>query len=590
MRRSVVITLGRFQPPTKAHDALFDYVESLDNRSTEIIFFTSASEDDEDNPIPALEKVEILEQALKPHRVRLASNMFHMLEQVKEYDKVTLVLGKDRMNKAESLVKSAKKYYQYELQIIQRPEGNSDDLHATDLRDAARAGDYQKFTAGVSRRLDRQSIDMLYGMIRHKAGISEEALTEAFDTKTDWKWIWQDDENVWKAHYTAPSNVKYEYSFDYVMDDTWEYTFSAMNIPNNPRGNTGTGSAMEVYSTMIAVLLDFMKQRKPLQIEFEGDALLGKFKLYERMMKRIESQTKALGYALKIQPEYEKFIFTHKDKAKKPTFAQRAFGREEAVAEAFDKPAPWLALNDGVDDRETISFEVDNDRFIVYLIRGFRDYRRGNEEMLLVEFESESYGFGTAGTSKNMIRVFSTVLDIVASYAKKWNVERIAFSGDKEDKHSELYAKMLKNLAKRIKSLGYKWAEAEDREFSTRFHLHKEDVDYLQEDAITEKAKSAKIDPSILRRVYSRGTDDFRHNPGAYKGKTEEEAGMMRVNAFIRGTTKDTIDRDLWQQEVNRRLKLKEAKEKPAHKKIKVTRNLKPQKTRIRVKRARKTK
>ena len=153
---SLVMTFGRFNPPTIGHKWLFQQMLNIATRErAEAFVFTSHSQDKKKNPLTYVEKCELVSKLL-PRGVRLVrTNARNMIEIVKEiagynrFRKLIVVVGDDRLESFSWIDKSKEEFgfTKVELKSAGARSGasNVQNASATALRNAAKAGDMEAF-------------------------------------------------------------------------------------------------------------------------------------------------------------------------------------------------------------------------------------------------------------------------------------------------------------------------------------------------------------------------------------------------------------------------------------------------------------
>lgn len=153
---TLVMTFGRFNPPTIGHRWLFQQMLNIATRErAEAFVFTSHSQDKKKNPLSYVEKCELVSKLL-PRGVRLVrTNARNMIEIVKEiagynrFRKLIVVVGDDRLDSFSWIDKSKEEFgfTKVELKSAGARSGasNIQNASATALRNAAKAGDMETF-------------------------------------------------------------------------------------------------------------------------------------------------------------------------------------------------------------------------------------------------------------------------------------------------------------------------------------------------------------------------------------------------------------------------------------------------------------
>ena len=153
---SLVMTFGRFNPPTIGHRWLFQQMLNIATRErAEAFVFTSHSQDKKKNPLSYVEKCELVSKLL-PRGLRLVrTNARNMIEIVKEiagynrFRKLIVVVGDDRLDSFSWIDKSKEEFglTKVELKSAGTRSGasNIQNASATALRNAVKAGDMETF-------------------------------------------------------------------------------------------------------------------------------------------------------------------------------------------------------------------------------------------------------------------------------------------------------------------------------------------------------------------------------------------------------------------------------------------------------------
>ena len=204
--RTIVISFGRFNPPTVGHEALITFIEQTAHRfRADVRVYPSQSQDAKKNPLPFVEKVRFLKM-LFPHiqfndnpRIRTP---FDALADVAAagYTDVIVVVGSDRTDAFTGFQKyieprTSPKYRKdthipldsYRVVPVPVVRGGGSGvagMSASKQRAFAVAGDYETFKQGVPGQNDRVA-RALYTAVRGHMQIKEFAHIRAtIDTQT----------------------------------------------------------------------------------------------------------------------------------------------------------------------------------------------------------------------------------------------------------------------------------------------------------------------------------------------------------------------------------------------------------------------
>lgn len=136
----LVVCYGRFNPPTIAHQALFEKINDMINIGTEGMIATSQSFDSK-NPLGILEKNEIL-SIMAPRGIKVEfqyESPWALMEALAaKYETVTMLCGEDRKK---DYVRLQGYYPNLKLEIVPR----GDEISSTLLREACANGDFDTF-------------------------------------------------------------------------------------------------------------------------------------------------------------------------------------------------------------------------------------------------------------------------------------------------------------------------------------------------------------------------------------------------------------------------------------------------------------
>lgn len=229
MNKSVVIVpLGRFSPPHKEHESLVNAVLKLAKSTrSDAKIFVSRTVDKKKNPLTPQEKIKYLNKMFPGHKglfdMPPANNptMIGSLAEISgKYDTVHIVLGDDRVAATETLVnKYNGKDFTFDKivvhsrhSIISTRVGDADGVHASDIRDWARAGDFDKVRESMSKHLSDADVKEIMHLIQSRLGstVKESALDDLF-----MEYIIESDEPT----ITFPSDSEMSKHIDSMSDD-----------------------------------------------------------------------------------------------------------------------------------------------------------------------------------------------------------------------------------------------------------------------------------------------------------------------------------------------------------------------------------
>ena len=185
---AIVITFGRFNPPTIGHEVLIDRVKKEANaRNADHKIFASQSQDAKKNPLPFKDKVKFMQKMFPRANISTDTSFRHLFELMpkiaEEYDEVYLVVGADRVQEFE---KSLSKYWVDEddpnfdprkhfsldhFEVISAGERDPDaddvtGMSASKMREFAKQDDFESFKQGLPKTLDERDSEELFNKIK----------------------------------------------------------------------------------------------------------------------------------------------------------------------------------------------------------------------------------------------------------------------------------------------------------------------------------------------------------------------------------------------------------------------------------------
>ena len=189
--KSATFTFGRFNPPTTGHEKLVKKLASV-GRGTDVLLFSSHSNDKRKNPLTHKDKVKYLKKFFG--RMVVDANVRNVFEianflHEKGYRNVNMVVGSDRIKEFDMLlnkyngVKAKHGYYKFKnINIISAGERDPDaddvsGMSASKMREFAEKGDFEGFKDGVPSK-GKNLAKKLYDDIRKGMGINEGNLPE----------------------------------------------------------------------------------------------------------------------------------------------------------------------------------------------------------------------------------------------------------------------------------------------------------------------------------------------------------------------------------------------------------------------------
>jgi len=183
-RGGIVVTFGRFQPPTSGHEKVVDKVISQAKRmGFDHRIYTSPSSSNTKNPLKYPQKVSFL-RALFPRATvqkdSRISNPFFMMKQLSDegYKNVILVVGGDRIEEMQRQIgkyinhKDKNKSFEFDnFQVVSSGRRDPDSegtvgMSGTKMRQAAVEDDFDTFKSGLPKKTTQRIARSLFSAIR----------------------------------------------------------------------------------------------------------------------------------------------------------------------------------------------------------------------------------------------------------------------------------------------------------------------------------------------------------------------------------------------------------------------------------------
>ena len=196
----LVVTFGRFNPPTVGHQKLLDVAKKTAGKNT-LKIYPSRSQDPKKNPYDCDEKVEVMKMMFPDCSDCIvndpnARTIFDVLKQAYEdgYTSVKIVVGGDRVKEFEKLSGDyhGKLYDFSTLATVSAGERDADSegvegMSASKMRKAAADGDLATFRKGLPDTIDDRTAKKMMSTIRKKMNISEGWNLWEIAPKFDWR-------------------------------------------------------------------------------------------------------------------------------------------------------------------------------------------------------------------------------------------------------------------------------------------------------------------------------------------------------------------------------------------------------------------
>ena len=193
--KKVVFAFGRFQPPTTGHELLVNAVKKLAGSTADHVIYASKTEDKKSNPLPVARKVYFLKRMFpKTNFVAASAEVRTPIEAAKElnkkYKNIVLVAGSDRVASFQKLLNdyNGKEYNFDTIEVVSAGERDPDSdtasgMSGTKMREAAVAGDFNKFKKGLPHTLTELDGRRLMNDIRK--GMGHPIIKEQFIVQKD---------------------------------------------------------------------------------------------------------------------------------------------------------------------------------------------------------------------------------------------------------------------------------------------------------------------------------------------------------------------------------------------------------------------
>lgn len=192
--RSVVLTFGRFSPPTIGHEKLVNKIKDVASaRNAEPMVFTSHTYDKKKNPLTYDQKIHFLQLAFGPAVKKTTART--LIEVAKElsgkYDNLIVVVGSDRVPEFQTLLDkyNGKEFDFKNIEVVSAGERDPDaddvsGMSASKLRALAVAGDFETFKKGLPSKLKQHAKDV-YETVLKGMKLMEDFEDETLDEKVN---------------------------------------------------------------------------------------------------------------------------------------------------------------------------------------------------------------------------------------------------------------------------------------------------------------------------------------------------------------------------------------------------------------------
>jgi len=198
LKKSVVFTFGRFNPPGLQHAKLFEKASFLaEAEDGDLKIFVSQTHDDLKNPLPYPYKVKLLRKMFPEYSKSIIQDPavhtpFDALKRLHTlgYEKVVFVVGQDRVNDFKnSMYKyvntddpKSLKFEEFKVVSAGNRDPDSDTISgmsSTKLRKYARENEFDAFKAGIPDTLTEPESKEVFDMLRKNLNNIKESVQDA---------------------------------------------------------------------------------------------------------------------------------------------------------------------------------------------------------------------------------------------------------------------------------------------------------------------------------------------------------------------------------------------------------------------------
>jgi hypothetical protein len=180
---AVVLTFGRFNPPTSGHQKLVEAVKKIaSSKNAKPLVYLSHSQDSKKNPLSYKDKTKYAREAFGDLiHVSKAKTIIEALKELDTtYKNVTVVVGSDRVNEFNTLLnKYNGKEYNFDSIVVESAGERDPDaegvegMSASKMRQAVKENDMKTFKSGLPSKLKSSAKD-IFNLIKMEMHIKEE--------------------------------------------------------------------------------------------------------------------------------------------------------------------------------------------------------------------------------------------------------------------------------------------------------------------------------------------------------------------------------------------------------------------------------
>ena len=190
--KTVFFTWGRMNPPTIGHEKLLTVLSRKAGNNPYFVYLSQSS-DPKKNPLSYKDKIKVARKMFPRHARRIMldmkiKNLFDLLTKLYDmgYKNVTMVVGADRINEFDILIKkyNAKKgkhgFYNFRnINVVSAGDRDPDaegatGMSASKMRAAAGKGDFTSFSQGLPKTFSSADAKNLFNTVRKGMGLKEQ--------------------------------------------------------------------------------------------------------------------------------------------------------------------------------------------------------------------------------------------------------------------------------------------------------------------------------------------------------------------------------------------------------------------------------
>jgi hypothetical protein len=174
--KPVVFTFGRFNPITKGHGSLIDFVVKK-AKGGEGMIFTSQSQDAKKNPLSYKDKTKYLKKFFPKATIVKNTSLktpFDILRWLSDqgYKDVTMVVGGDRVNEFEKRMrpyvnhKDPDKSYNFDKFKVVNSGARVEGVSGTDMRNHVKNDDFKEFEKGLPKGASSKDSEAFFKAVK----------------------------------------------------------------------------------------------------------------------------------------------------------------------------------------------------------------------------------------------------------------------------------------------------------------------------------------------------------------------------------------------------------------------------------------